>query len=177
MHWKKIDSGRFITGDFRNFDTGMILPRATPPWSGTRHSISSIDRAAKKSLAWSRPSTPRAEEISGFSAFFFLLIAAHTRFPLRASGGRPETCAGNLFDAAGTASPSRRPVPGSGPDQRAETDAPRTRRGHAKEASAEPTLVPECPRGRADVKWQVHGVWPFSGVPAQPSRSAVLPPE
>src|SRR4051812_40076191 len=80
MHWKKIDSGRFITGDLANFDTGMILPRATPPWSGTRHSISSMLRMANHSVATSKPSTPRWDASAALSDFRFLLIAARQGF-------------------------------------------------------------------------------------------------
>src|SRR3954454_12841808 len=146
MHWKKIDSGRFITGDFANFDTGMILPRATPPWSGTRHSISSMLRSDSHSVAASRPSTPRSVRSVDLSVFFFLLILAHVRFP---SAGEAE---GDPKHASATRSTRpkgqtvARYVPGSGPDDRTGSHAPHAARGHAKEASEGRRCTGECPQ-------------------------------
>ena len=48
----KIDEGRAMAVSSKNFDDGMILPRATPARSGTRHSISVMPRAAAHLRAW-----------------------------------------------------------------------------------------------------------------------------
>src|SRR5580704_9472474 len=48
----KIDDGRAMAVSSKNFADGMILPRATPARSGTRHSISVTPRAAAHFRAW-----------------------------------------------------------------------------------------------------------------------------
>jgi hypothetical protein len=58
MVWVKIEPGMDITGPARNFATGIILPRATPAWSGTTHSMSSMPRAASQVRASSSDFTP-----------------------------------------------------------------------------------------------------------------------
>ena len=50
----KIDEGRAMPVSSKNLAAGMILPRATPARSGTRHSISVTPRAAAQALAWAR---------------------------------------------------------------------------------------------------------------------------
>src|SRR5580658_9220453 len=48
----KIDEGRAMPVSSKNLAAGMILPRATPARSGTRHSISVTLRAAAHLRAW-----------------------------------------------------------------------------------------------------------------------------
>src|SRR5471032_429233 len=50
----KIDEGSAMAVSSKNFDDGMILPRATPARSGTRHSISVTPRAPAQARAWAR---------------------------------------------------------------------------------------------------------------------------
>ena len=50
----KIDEGKAMAPSSKNFDDGMILPRATPARSGTRHSISVTPRAAAQAPASAR---------------------------------------------------------------------------------------------------------------------------
>ena len=69
--WVKIEPGIDMVGAARNFATGMILPRATPAWSGTTHSISSIFRAASQSRASSSDATPRVRSRGAVTVFFF----------------------------------------------------------------------------------------------------------
>jgi hypothetical protein len=42
-----------------NFFDGIILPRATPAWSGAMHSMSSMLRYSSHSAACFQPFTPR----------------------------------------------------------------------------------------------------------------------
>ena len=59
MVWVKIEPGIAMDGPARNFCTGIILPRATPAWSGTIHSMSSMSRAEIHASASSNDATPR----------------------------------------------------------------------------------------------------------------------
>ncbi len=47
----KIDEGSDMPVSSKNLEAGMILPRATPARSGTRHSISVTPRAAAQARA------------------------------------------------------------------------------------------------------------------------------
>ena len=64
----KIDDGRAMAVSSKNFDAGMILPRATPARSGTRHSISVTPRAIDQARASATLVTT-----SGSAAVFFFL--------------------------------------------------------------------------------------------------------
>ena len=75
MVWVKIETGIDMVGPARNFATGIILPRATPAWSGTTHSISSILRAASHARASSSEATPRVR--AGAGPIFFFLATIH----------------------------------------------------------------------------------------------------
>ena len=47
----KMEEGRAMAVSSKNLAAGMILPRATPARSGTRHSISVTPRARAQALA------------------------------------------------------------------------------------------------------------------------------
>lgn len=49
----------FMPSEEKNFDTGISLPRATPDWSGTMHSMSEVLRARIHARASSTLVTPR----------------------------------------------------------------------------------------------------------------------
>src|SRR5579863_5349894 len=68
----KIEEGRAMPVSSKNFAAGMILPRATPARSGTRHSISVTRRAAAQALASARLVTGADW---GAGSFFFLGMA------------------------------------------------------------------------------------------------------
>ena len=69
--WVKIEPGIDMVGPSRNFDTGIILPRATPAWSGTTHSMSSIVRSVSHARASASEPTPRVR-LAALVSFFFL---------------------------------------------------------------------------------------------------------
>src|SRR5260221_6943288 len=71
--WVKIEPGIDMVGAARNFATGMILPRATPAWSGTTHSISSMCRWESHARASSSVATPRVRS-AALIVFFFATI-------------------------------------------------------------------------------------------------------
>jgi hypothetical protein len=83
----KIEPGIDIVGAARNFATGMIFPRATPAWSGTTHSISSIRLSESQARASSSELTPRFRSVAGVAGVFFFLGKGH----LFKQGGLPET--------------------------------------------------------------------------------------
>src|ERR1700761_7717787 len=96
----KIDDGRAMPVSSKNFEAGMILPRATPARSGTRHSISVMPRWAAQALASARLVTGwRSAE----RAAFFLDMGAfgHCEGEHAARGGGAIGC---VFD------PANRPV-------------------------------------------------------------------
>ena len=70
----KIEEGRAMAVSSKNFEEGMILPRATPARSGTRHSISVMLRRAAQARAWVRLVILPGSAGAGF---FFLGMENH----------------------------------------------------------------------------------------------------
>ena len=87
MVWVKIYPGIDMVGAARNFATGMILPRATPAWSGTTHSISSMCRSASHARASSREPTPRFRPTTAVTAIGFFFLAKNHLFTNRKMAG------------------------------------------------------------------------------------------